>query len=67
MLVRAPREGKSDPASMRSLYRRFTYIRGLVIPVEVLRERDERGHHVSLTAALMGDPLPGRSALDKRR
>jgi hypothetical protein len=36
--------------------------------VEALAERDRRMslQHTSLTAALQGDPLPGRSALDKR-
>lgn len=38
-------------------------------PAEVLAERDRRMalEHASLTAALLGDPLPGRSALDKRK
>lgn len=36
------------------------------IPDEVLRDRDERLRKspASLTAELMGDPIPGRSALD---
>lgn len=36
---------------------------------EALAERDRLAmlEPVSLTAALLGDPLPGRSALDKRR
>ena len=37
-------------------------------PNAVLIERDRATSvEVSLTAAVMGDPLPGRSALDKRR
>jgi len=41
---------------------------GRAIPDEVLRDRDERLKlaPASLTAALMGDPIPGRSALDMR-
>lgn len=36
------------------------------IPEDVLRDRDERLRKApsSLTAELMGDPIPGRSALD---
>lgn len=38
------------------------------IPDGVLIDRDRRAQleHESLTAALLGDPLPGRSALDRR-
>ena len=39
------------------------------IPRDVLFDRDRRMELApcSLTAALLGDPLPGRSALDRRR
>lgn len=43
--------------------------RDIVVPDEVWEERDkayERGHQ-SISAMLMGDPLPGRSALDRRQ
>ena len=38
------------------------------IPAEVLADRDIRrlSESRSLTAVLMGDPMPGRSALDKK-
>lgn len=41
----------------------------VAVPREALADRDRRMalEHASLTAALLGDPLPGRSALDKRR
>lgn len=36
-------------------------------PPEVLAERDAAlANHVEVTAVLMGDPAPGRSALDRR-
>jgi hypothetical protein len=37
------------------------------VPLEVLADRDARASllPVSLTQALLGDPLPGRSALDR--
>lgn len=39
-----------------------------VPPVEVAAERDRvAAARVSLTAELMGDPSPGRSALDRKR
>ena len=38
------------------------------IPNRVLVERDHAlSQSVSITASMMGDPLPGRSALDKKR
>jgi hypothetical protein len=39
------------------------------IPEDVLRDRDDRLRkgHATLTAELMGDPIPGRSALDMRK
>lgn len=41
----------------------------LHIPPEVLEDRDRRREldPISITAALLGDPLPGRSALDQRK
>lgn len=41
----------------------------VAVPTQTLADRDRRMslEHASLTAALCGDPLPGRSALDKRR
>jgi hypothetical protein len=36
-------------------------------PPEVLAERDAAlANHVDLTALILGDPAPGRSALDRR-
>ncbi len=36
-------------------------------PPEILAERDAAlANHVEVTAVLMGDPLPGRSALDRK-
>lgn len=38
------------------------------VPPDVLLERERATRaDVSLTAAILGDPLPGRSALDKKR
>lgn len=39
------------------------------VPADVLAERAQRAllEPRNLTAAILGDPLPGRSALDKRR
>lgn len=39
------------------------------VPAEVLADREQRAtlQPASLTAAVFGDPLPGRSALDRRR
>lgn len=41
----------------------------IVIPADVLADRDRRAalEPVSITAAVCGDPPPGRSALDQKR
>ena len=41
----------------------------IVIPAEVITDRDRRRQlePTSVTAMLMGDPLPGRSALDRQQ
>ena len=50
-----------------------TYGRPLTVPRRLLAERDERWRQEmfhgerSITAEIMGDPAPGRSALDKRK
>lgn len=38
------------------------------IPISIIAERDRAMSYETrdITAALMGDPLPGRSALDKK-
>ena len=72
MLVRAPSEGRSDPSEIRALhpYLRVIELRDrLYVPGDILRDRDRRqnlARCMSLTARLMGDPPPGRSALDNR-
>lgn len=39
-----------------------------VVPNSVLLERDRaKARPITLTAEIFGDPLPGRSALDKKR
>lgn len=39
-----------------------------IIPVSVLNERDQvRAQPLTLNQLIFGDPLPGRSALDKKR
>jgi hypothetical protein len=43
--------------------------RTIAVSAQALADATHRAslEHVSLTAALCGDPLPGRSALDRRR
>jgi hypothetical protein len=47
----------------------FNEVRPTVVPARVLAERDARLSlsHRDVTAAIAGDPLPGRSALDRKR
>lgn len=48
--------------------KRIEYVKKTYIPEAVLAERDRRARevHRDLTAMIMGDPLPGYSALERR-
>jgi|SRR5581483_8246679 len=60
---------KARPDRAAILDRRGEDDHRICVPDDVLRERDERRAVAprSLTAAVLGDPLPGYSALDRRQ
>jgi transposase-like protein len=58
---------RRDPNEDRRISRHLHHTASTSIPPEVIAERDRAfACSQDLTAVLLGDPLPGRSALDRR-
>lgn len=66
------RSRKESRERYRANYLRKSFIEyssSVSIPAKISEDRKsrERLHHTNLTALICGDPLPGYSALDRRR